>query len=722
MLNEQEEIVYQNPPAVQLLEKLGTGVLAIWVEKFDKMGKSNAIYTFEHIHGKELYEAKIRFTENHYLVYVHNATSYRRTEILLNAQRDILKMIAMGEGFEKTLKAIYNGFQIAIHQHRLHIYLDLKGLGFYQRYSPDKDGALLPSEMSHEDPLLKEKRPEGYGHVVEIEQDQSHWAIYIQEMEIIAPHKAMLAVELPSQYQLNPFELEAIKSSADLLKIAVTDHLNRKRNQRRVQLLEAHQREIGAMINNTSDYLFSVNESLRLMACNDNFLETFGTQNEPIHIGEPLALPSNPDLEQKLKDYLKKALLDKARLTVEIQTNEPGKEIYELSFNPFEKESGFRGVSVMARDISERKEAEIRLRESEANINALLQNTEDMIFSLDRNFNLLIANSSYRSFCRRLFKKPVEEGKPFDQLQQDPNYEQWIACFKRTLEEDIFSQEFTYRTKRDVTIFEVSFYPILNKLNNIISGISVFARDITSRKKYLQELEQTNFELDSFVYRSSHDLRAPLRSVLGLISLMKMQPTEEERHQYMGLMENSIDKLDRFIYDLTNYSRANRLEIKKEPIDLEHLIESCMEKLSHMENAQQVEIRIDNELEEPLLSDPTRLEIIFQNLLSNAIKYQKGEGQACLIEIHAQEDDEEVVNLCIRDNGLGIPAAELDKIFEMFYRATDKDHGSGLGLYIVKQAVEKLGGKISVESQLHTHTTFTLQLPREQEEGASTLL
>jgi hypothetical protein len=252
---------------------------------------------------------------------------------------------------------------------------------------------------------------------------------------------------------------------------------------------------------------------------------------------------------------------------------------------------------------------------------------------------------------------------------------------------------------------------VMNNLldDNSVQGVVVNSRDITQRKDAEIKLKQTNFELDSFVYRASHDLRAPLRSVLGLLNLIRMESAETQKAAYINLAEKSINKLDSFILDLTNFSRNTRMEVEKEQIDFREVIEECLDNLKFMENADRVEIKVEIEDSMPFLSDNSRMSILFQNLISNSIKYHRpGADAFVLVKI---ETNEEGVNIEVADNGKGINTEYLGRIFEMFFRASEDSYGSGLGLYITKQVVEKLNGQIEVDSVFNEGSSFKVFLP-----------
>ena len=223
------------------------------------------------------------------------------------------------------------------------------------------------------------------------------------------------------------------------------------------------------------------------------------------------------------------------------------------------------------------------------------------------------------------------------------------------------------------------------------------------------ELEKANAELDKFVYSAAHDLRAPLTSVLGLINLVKSENGSDLR-KYIDLIEKSITKLDYFIKDVIDYSRNSRLGISAEAINIKSLIEKTFEYHNFIESGDKIskQILIDGDGE--FYSDQGRLEIILNNIISNAIKYFDPKKKDPFIKVSATIESHGL-SLEISDNGIGIPPENLDKIFNIFYRGHEQSKGSGLGLYIVKETVEKINGVIMVESELNKGTSFKIRIP-----------
>ncbi|SMG10840.1 Signal transduction histidine kinase [Marivirga sericea] len=222
------------------------------------------------------------------------------------------------------------------------------------------------------------------------------------------------------------------------------------------------------------------------------------------------------------------------------------------------------------------------------------------------------------------------------------------------------------------------------------------------------ELRKINAELDNFVYRVSHDLRAPIASMLGLLNLAKSDESEEMKSIYLSKIEQSAQLQDTFITEILDQSRNARLEVRKEPIDFEKIIKESFEQLQYSNTNEDVEKTLNIDLKDPFYSDPWRLKVIINNVISNSIRYRNGKSPKIDIDI-SSENHEALIN--IKDNGRGIEQEHIDKVFNMFYRATDDNAGSGLGLYIVKETVSKLQGRVQIQSKPREGTTISFVLP-----------
>lgn len=225
-----------------------------------------------------------------------------------------------------------------------------------------------------------------------------------------------------------------------------------------------------------------------------------------------------------------------------------------------------------------------------------------------------------------------------------------------------------------------------------------------------EALEIANEELDNFIYRSSHDLKAPLTSVLGLINITQIELKEETLKEYLIKMQKSIDKLMLVLQDLSNYSRNSRLAINKEVVDFKSIVLKCIENFKDKDKFNFIKIDYQINGNTPFLSDNLRVGILINNLLSNAITHHDLSKQSPSIQINITFNEQKAV-IKIVDNGNGIPLEVQPKMFDMFYKGTNESQGSGLGLYIVQGVIKKLSGTISFTSTEGKGTTFIAEIP-----------
>jgi signal transduction histidine kinase len=228
-------------------------------------------------------------------------------------------------------------------------------------------------------------------------------------------------------------------------------------------------------------------------------------------------------------------------------------------------------------------------------------------------------------------------------------------------------------------------------------------------KSLNKELQTANIELDNFVYRSSHDLIAPLKSLRGLMAVTRLETNDSQMLQYISLMETSVFKLEKFINSIMEYSINAKSETENKKIDLNHLLDDIFGEIQYFDKFSDIKFRRQIDDSE-FVSDPKRLKIVLNNLITNAIKYHDIEQEHPWIKIKAGRNNG-MFEIEVEDNGLGIGPEHLDKIFDMFYRASENAEGSGLGLYIVKDTMKKLNGQVKINSTINQGSSFILKFP-----------
>ncbi len=224
-----------------------------------------------------------------------------------------------------------------------------------------------------------------------------------------------------------------------------------------------------------------------------------------------------------------------------------------------------------------------------------------------------------------------------------------------------------------------------------------------------RELRKTNKELDKFVYSASHDLKAPLSSILGLVNLLELDK-QTPAEVYILKIKKQISKMETFMRDIVDYSRNERLEVTSDTIDLHNMVNEIWKSMAYFEKAQHITFENKIELHQHIDSDAYRLRVILNNLISNAIKYADHGKQNCYVRV-SYGDENKHRHIRIEDNGIGITPGHLPQIFDMFYRASSASSGSGLGLYIAKESAEKMNYQIEARSELSKGTIFAIIIP-----------
>jgi PAS domain S-box-containing protein len=236
-----------------------------------------------------------------------------------------------------------------------------------------------------------------------------------------------------------------------------------------------------------------------------------------------------------------------------------------------------------------------------------------------------------------------------------------------------------------------------------------YLHDVTERKEESEKLSKVNMELDNFIYRSSHDLRAPLLSLSGLINLSEIVGSTENA-EYTKLMQQTVTRLDKYITQLAHYTRNTNLSINYSRIDFDELFSIIIESYRYLDLTAKINFIVEVDTKQVIYSDVFRLNIIINNLVSNAIKYHNLRQPNPYIKLSVRNADKRVV-ISITDNGAGIDPENIDSIFDMFKRSSDKSKGSGLGLYIVNKALQMIGGTIHVKSSYGLGSSFIIDIP-----------
>lgn len=368
---------------------------------------------------------------------------------------------------------------------------------------------------------------------------------------------------------------------------------------------------------------------------------------------------------------------------------------------------GEPSTQVIFRDITEKKQTEARIRKNETLFTQLFQNVPMAVVMLDESGKVFQVNRGFEQMFG--FERSELRGRNLnDFIVPEELRNEGIDLNNLITSNQVVSIETIrkHRTGRQVNVILCG-VPVM--LENQTIGIYGVYVDITDRKVVEEELKVRNTELDNFVYKVSHDLRAPLSSVLGLVNLARLPGNTDNPMDYIDIIGEKIMALDHFIGDVLSHSKNLKMEVNIGKVDFHKIIEQTFTDLGYLDGAKDMNRSVKIEGID-FYSDQWRISEIFRNLISNAIKYRQLYTESCEVSIKIHIDHLRA-DISFADNGIGIDEKNLNKIFDMFYRATEQSDGSGIGLYIVKNAVEKLGGQISVASKPEQGTRFSIILP-----------
>ncbi len=353
------------------------------------------------------------------------------------------------------------------------------------------------------------------------------------------------------------------------------------------------------------------------------------------------------------------------------------------------------------------------------NFRTLMKNTDDFIFFKDRNHTFTDLSQTLVDTC-------------------DADAESWTDLIGLT-DYEVFPEEYAdeyYRLEKQVisgdeVVHEVQEfikedgstgwvdnrkYPIHDNNGNII-GLFGVARDITNEKRteqrqiqLIDELKRTNDELNNFAYVASHDLKSPLRGIDQLATWITEDlgdNIDSETQSHLKLMRSRVNRMESLLDDLLTYSRVGRTDDEVTQVNTSTLVENVFELVATSDKQTSLNIASDMPI---LMTQKAPLELIFRNLIGNAIKHHDKDHGNITISARPLTNAFEFE---VKDDGPGIPLESQERVFGMFQTLKPRDsvEGSGMGLALVKKAVELVGGSISVESDGKRNCSFKFIWP-----------
>ncbi len=406
-------------------------------------------------------------------------------------------------------------------------------------------------------------------------------------------------------------------------------------------------------------------------------------------------------------------------------------------------EDGFRLTALLPRPSAGGRHAADDLERLIRVYETILSTTDDFAYIFDPQGRFLYANAPLLKVWAKTLDQVV--GKTCHEL----DYPAWHADLHMREIREIVRNKVQIRGEVPFTgasgisgVYDYIFKPVLDASGNVEVIIGT-TRDVTDRKRDEEKLKAAQLELrrhaedleakvaertttlketigvlESFSYSIVHDMRAPLRSMQGYATILISDHGGElspEAQHYLSRISNSAARMDQLIQDVLTFSRIAREDLKLQPVDTGDLLRDILDTYPDL-NARREQVCLQGSLP-VVMANEAALTQCFSNLLNNALKFGRPEEPA-RVTVRA-ETGEKQARLYFEDNGIGIPAHLHERIFELFQRATDSREGTGIGLPIVKKSIERMGGKVGVESVPGQGSSFWLELNLASSSGKS---
>jgi PAS domain S-box-containing protein len=341
---------------------------------------------------------------------------------------------------------------------------------------------------------------------------------------------------------------------------------------------------------------------------------------------------------------------------------------------------------------------------SENLLQELFEDSGAVILITDEKYTIRYSSSAVQSILG--FEPVVLAGKNVFEFTPSDKRDRWRDCLEQAGNSKRAEIQLVSARGEDL-YFDVSVSKYI--AHHEIQGMVIMLHDITERKRQHFELEKENEHLDHFIFKTTHDLLSPIHSAMGLLTLVE-SAKEEDRTRYLQMARTNLVKLESLIDELNKFYRVDKMAVANEKIDFKYLLEGEIALLKNHPRAQKISFELDCKKGSEIFSDSLRLKTILGNILSNAVKYADVKKPHSFIHVETSCNDKELT-VTISDNGIGIAQENISRIFDIFFRATSEASGTGLGLYIVKDTIERLNGKIEVQSKLGQGTQFKICLP-----------
>ena len=496
----------------------------------------------------------------------------------------------------------------------------------------------------------------------------------------------------------------------------VVIYANKKLNVQNMQLSE-QERKFRTIVETTDEMIFNVNKSGEITWANRSAKTNLKYGEEEISnlkLSEITENGSNDSLRNDIMDG------DSDLNTLGTLAAKGGEIVHvEGKAIPLEEKGHIMGTQVFFRNVTAKKWAEERLRDTSVQLEHVLNIFDHSFWGADvMNNKMLYVSPGNEKVFGYPEKEFMENGDLWFQIVMEEDKGKFGKAWELLHQGKSAIMEFRINHPTEgIKWIESKMAPTLDGAGKLVR-VDGLAIDISERKQFEQELEENNrvlqtinSELDRFVYSTSHDLRAPLLSLEGLLNLSDEHiESQNDIRQYHQSMRRVISQMDETIKEILDYSRNARIDVKPERLNIKQMALTIKDNISHI--TERTNIKFSAHIEEavPFFSDKSRVSAIINNLISNAYKYTRNDEPNPYVKFSFSSTPEEGI-IKVEDNGEGISDEYKEKIFEMFFRASERYEGSGLGLYICREIVKRLHGSIEVQSLPLQGSTFIVKIP-----------